>query len=353
MSGTNSCMLCRNTCNDSIRLYDAQGCTNEIYNITTKYFDPKYLKINVGNENAIEVLCMECWRHISSFNNFQNSILLMLDNLLNENAQEDVVEEEFIANEDPPDIITIPDDDDEPRSFRSGQIHATDSVGEYSIEYTRNDYENDQTLGSQENESIDLDDDDDDEFEMEDGDCIVVNEIDQDDEWDSSDQRKSPYSLGGLIPYSSQRRNKKKCTELDAVIAKWKPLLGCYVCSEEFPNFIAVKEHFQKDHPNDMFYIECCGRKIRYRFRLQEHASFHLNPTTFQCKVCGKCFTSQSTLDGHANYSHPKDQSPFPYTQTCPICYKVFTYRTGVYQHVRRYHPEEFAKRKKRPPPKT
>ncbi|XP_075158442.1 uncharacterized protein LOC142231708 isoform X2 [Haematobia irritans] len=350
MSGTNSCFLCRNACNDSIRLRDAQGCTNEIYNITTKYFDPKYLKINVGSVNSIQVLCMECWRHISSFNNFRNSILLMLDNLLNVEYQDDIVKEEFIVNEDPPDIITIPDDghnDDEPRSCRSDLLHATNSVGEYSIEYTANGFHNDQSVGSQENESIDLDNDDD---NFESGDVFVVDEFDQDDEWDSSDQRKSLYSFGRLIQRSRERRVKKSGSELDAIIAKWKPLLDCYVCSEKFPNFVAVKVHFEKEHPNDVFYIECCGRKIRYRFRFQEHASIHLNPVEFQCKYCAKCFTSQSTLDGHVNYCKSKGtDASFTSTRTCPFCYRVFNYRTGVYQHVRRHHPVEFEKRNKRP----
>ncbi|XP_013104913.1 transcription factor grauzone-like [Stomoxys calcitrans] len=386
MAGSNVCRLCRSSCNDSIRLRDSSGRCNGVYNITKKYFNPKYLDVERGCSTPNAVLCMECWRHISGFNSFQQTILLLLDNLHNDGGQpeeENLTSQEFInANslkvEEPSDVITIADDADEnePSSFEvnsvagfgAGQLVVTDCAVQFSTDVGNieqnaagsNGIEYPDEVDPQTREPYDIDDD----FEAAGGDVFIVDEFDN---WEpeaadsvsSTDDgngelvelRTRSESPGNSSPFTSWKDVKKKTnSEIDATIAQWKPLLTCYVCSAQFSQFCDVRTHFNQKHPQKEFYISCCGRKIKYRFRVEEHAIYHLNPQAYQCSLCGRCFSAKSTLEAHEHFQHSikKKDSASSYTAKCTVCPKTFTYRTGVYHHMKAYHPEEFAKRKTR-----
>uniref|UniRef100_A0A1I8P0R8 ZAD domain-containing protein n=1 Tax=Stomoxys calcitrans TaxID=35570 RepID=A0A1I8P0R8_STOCA len=136
MPGCHACRLCRSSCNDSLRLYNASGSCNEIYNITKKFFHIKYL--DHGPKDSTAVLCMECWRNISDFNSFQQTVTILHDNLVNDEVQ--TVNEANISRvQEPADGIEIPDALDEfmeetdqlevpsTAGFGSGQLIVTDS----------------------------------------------------------------------------------------------------------------------------------------------------------------------------------------------------------------------------------
>ncbi|XP_073829187.1 uncharacterized protein isoform X1 [Musca autumnalis] len=101
------------------------------------------------------------------------------------------------------------------------------------------------------------------------------------------------------------RNNPEARKEMDMIIAKWRPLLKCRSCRKSFPTFTLVKTHFNAEHPNEDFYVECCGRKLRYRYRLEEHAILHMNPKGIKCLLCGKCFTTRYHLNDHMTKLHP------------------------------------------------
>ncbi|XP_075155431.1 transcription factor grauzone-like [Haematobia irritans] len=368
---SNICRLCRKNCNDSLRLRDAKGAPNEIYKITKQYFHQKYLEVERRSANPIAVLCMECWRHVSSFNTFQQSILLLLDNLVIDDDQTTIVnsmpeatrvslETSSIKVEEPTDVITI--QDEEPIEIKpipsnvpgSGQLIVTDcaiqfstNVGMMEEEYnsTSNNLEFKGNFQPAEEEVYDMEDDVEGSGEC---DVFVVNEYEKYQQ-EALDSISSTYGINDQLRDSPEfsEMSRKSSDEMDMIIAKWKPLLDCYLCHEQFRNFLTVKRHFKREHPNDEFYISCCDRKIKYRYRLEEHATFHLDPTSLQCKDCGKCFTAKANLDEHMHYQHSVKQknNGYQYIEKCLICSKVFTYRTGVYQHMKIRHPKEFAQR--------
>uniref|UniRef100_A0A1I8Q1K7 C2H2-type domain-containing protein n=1 Tax=Stomoxys calcitrans TaxID=35570 RepID=A0A1I8Q1K7_STOCA len=377
MSGTNVCRLCRSSCNDSIRLRDANGRCNEVYNIAKKYFKPKYLDVERGCSTPNAVLCMECWRHITGFNSFHQTIQLLLDNLHND--EEQTVEEESTSQEflnakveESSEVITITDDFDENDAattsttnpmagFSAGQLVVTDCAVQFStdvgdiLENTSgsNVIKSTEDIVPQIEEPYDIDDD----FEAEGGDVFIVDEFDN---WDpeavdsvsSTDNQLVELTNRPGSPENSSShsgtKERKTTSEIDATIAKWRPQLECHVCSGKFPTFSDVKKHFGQEHPGKEFYIACCGRKIKYRFRVEEHAAFHINPQAFQCQLCGRCFSAKCSLDGHHHFQHSlkNKNSVDTFLDKCHFCPKTFTYRTGVYQHMRAYHAEELAKRR-------
>ncbi|XP_059223099.1 transcription factor grauzone-like [Stomoxys calcitrans] len=379
MPGCHACRLCRSSCIDSLRLYNASGSCNEIYNITKKFFHIKYL--DHGPKDSTAVLCMECWRNISDFNSFQQTVTILHDNLVNDEVQ--TVNEPNISRvQEPADGIEIPDALDEfmeetdrlevpsTAGFGSGQLIVTDSGIQFlsqtapatdiipvvsgGLQYVEN-------AEAQVQQAIVIDD----EPSGSDEDVFVVNELDQ---WehqsvnsissteDSNDQltvlRKRSRTSENPSPALTSQYS-KSMAEGNAILAEWRPFLDCYVCRKKFPDFAAIKQHFKMEHYSNDFFIECCGRKIKYRFRLVEHALIHVNPKAFQCQYCQKCLANKNSLLSHKHFLHfdqltddEKKQISSVHISICPVCGKSFTYRTGLHAHMRSIHFEEYYKRK-------
>ncbi|XP_075158446.1 uncharacterized protein LOC142231710 isoform X1 [Haematobia irritans] len=380
MSGSNVCRLCRSSCNNSIRLNDVNGRNNGVFDITSKYFDSKYLKIGRSSANSIAVLCMECWRRISVFNNFQQTALLLLDNLLGSEDQltSTVQAPERNTNslkvDHSSDTISIDGDDqrfssNQASSAGRGNLIVTDceikfstDIGEYKIsestpcnssgtKYIENDNHHN-------GNPYDIDKD----IQMGEGDVFIVDEFEQSET--NTDEDKTNYenptsdSPEIITPNNNQKKFGYSTENSDIIIAKWKPSLDCYKCHKKFPNFLSVKHHFPKDHPDDQFYIKCCRRKIKFRYRLEEHAIYHMNPGAYDCKLCTQRYTSKGSLEKHVRCAHSdtlsdlikkrKNKLSNPRFGRCKYCPKLFTYRTAAYHHMKYHHPEVFAQRKQR-----
>lgn len=96
----------------------------------------------------------------------------------------------------------------------------------------------------------------------------------------------------------------QKCHDMDATIAKWKPTLQCAVCLRTYTSFSMLHVHFRHKHPNDSFYIICCRRKFSRRCKLVDHINLHLDPSCFQCDVCGKNLATKDALNSHKHRQH-------------------------------------------------
>ncbi|XP_061402134.1 transcription factor grauzone-like [Musca vetustissima] len=347
MAGTNVCRLCRTSCSDCIRLCDATGKTNEIYTITVKFFHPMFLEVDKEMTHRIVVLCMQCWHHISGFNNFQQTVLLLHANL--HTATESVVagcaqlqftstscenrdEIEIAANEelekikDEPGTIVIPDIDSNQNrqtgeADNTGQLIVTDHAIVFPANLNPNTAAppSNANVPSTSNETMPFKIENamhiDDQYSDQDGDIFIANELidetenshssDDDDLLEIRDTQDSADSVNELqIPTS--RKDRKSQKGIDEIIAKWKPVLQCEYCPKSFATFTLLKSHYCDDHPNNEFFIMCCGRKLKYRYRVEEHAIIHMNPKAFKCQVCGKCFTARFTWMTHTNHSHPE-----------------------------------------------
>lgn len=160
-------------------------------------------------------------------------------------------------------------------------------------------------------------------------------------------------------------------TELDAIIAQWKPILECRSCPETFTCFTLLQDHAWKQHPEVEFYVICCDREFRMRCRLAQHVRLHLNPKTYECKECNRIMASKHNLQEHMDRVHVKTVTPrrnmrhkchfcpksydnpimlreHVYSHTdqdisqCPYCPRTFRQYNGVYQHIRRVHPGKY-----------
>ncbi|XP_073829168.1 uncharacterized protein [Musca autumnalis] len=320
MTGSNVCRLCRIYSSDRLRLCNANGNTNEIYSLTIKYFNPAILEIGCENESSMAVLCMQCWHNISGFNNFQQTIELLHANrvrtteidvtsdgqtqpVATSNQNNDFLGQIEITKKEPntdPEFVTITDDDGGNSNLTTGPaglVPSSENAGNISLQNTNN--------------AMDFGD----EFlEQESGQFFVINELNDDFDYlncsgdEVLEERCSPHSNdtdNNNISVPASRKDPKYRAEVDAVIAKWRPLLKCEFCPLSFSTFNLLKTHFRAEHPNEEFYILCCGRKLKYRYRAEEHAILHLNPKALQCRLCDKCFSTRFTLVAHITKEHP------------------------------------------------
>ncbi|XP_061391978.1 zinc finger protein OZF-like, partial [Musca vetustissima] len=324
-----------------------------------------------GQKNA--VLCLQCWHHISDFNSFQQTVLLLHANL-NETVENAVAQKPPKSpsndNNDPlqivptnvmkikPDPETITPDEEVQEQQRSQNevkletnLDAATSCADFD-ESKSFQIENAMTDDNHEflNEDEDVEDDSDydnsmfDEMKFEVGTLNSSNDqllelretgpstskkrksnnSPYDDEAHCSDDQLQSRDVTTCVKchktfvyrtglYHHQRRChpemftkiRKTPKEIDEIIAKWKPSLNCEVCPKSFPTFTLLKSHFQAEHPNQEFFVSCCGRKLKYRFRVEEHAAIHMNPATFKCILCGNCFMSKINLKNHMEVMHP------------------------------------------------
>ncbi|XP_075158445.1 uncharacterized protein LOC142231709 [Haematobia irritans] len=377
MPGSNICRLCRNSCDNSIRLTDVEGKPNEIYNITIKYFHPTFLKEGQRATSEISVLCTECWNHISSFNSFQQTVMLIQANLLEEfeHAHAGIEKEtDIIQSQDTMEIagftvttsnsnvdndsanITAQTDIQIPMGFGSGKLVVTASTIELStnlddIAENIPSGHSQQFVANPESHGID-----------EKNETSIVIDSDESD-------REMPYMIESSnssndlsIKGSNDPKNSKTNSDFystgkkaNNTIAKWKPFLNCYVCSEKFPSFGDVELHMRNKHPYDEFYIQCCRQKFKFLYNLEEHALSHVDSKAFLCRECGKNFKRKSQLLGHIYLSHEKGKhipmrsKGTPSSKnTCVECQIVFCYKGGLYHHNKIHHPDVFANRTRR-----
>uniref|UniRef100_A0A1I8P0V6 C2H2-type domain-containing protein n=1 Tax=Stomoxys calcitrans TaxID=35570 RepID=A0A1I8P0V6_STOCA len=397
MAGPNTCSLCMRSCNSSLRLYDKNGHFNDVYNITIKFFKPEDLGVQHKHTNRIAVLCTECWRQISGFHSFQNTVRLLKANVCNVTEKENdantvsemgslkgvkVEDSLVVCNgrekendvfknvkvEDAVETITIDDDiadvievskesksheislyqdfNNSEKSLKetfkvekapstnlsSGQIIVTDCEIKFS------------TNTNHMNASRNVDHSDyeyTDNNQLEQADEIFVADESENGDQDSISSADSLYK-----PFPGQRKakrsSKRNSQEPDFVIAKWMPMLDCYVCQAQFPIFSDLKCHMEVKHPANEVYVTCCNRRFKFRCLLEEHAIMHLYPRGFECSQCKNSFRSRSSLAHHKQNIHKGK------TSKCQFCSQTFAGRSSLYSHLKQRHAEDYAKRKRR-----
>lgn len=94
--------------------------------------------------------------------------------------------------------------------------------------------------------------------------------------------------------------------EMDELIAKWMPNLECVVCKKMCSTLKLLQLHFRQNHPQKQFQIECCQRKFKRRYEIEEHIRVHIDPNAFKCELCYKQFKEGRYLHAHMRSFHSK-----------------------------------------------
>lgn len=294
---------------------------------------------------------MQCWHHISGFNNFQQTVLLLQANLLKDaeqiNNSDELKRPRSETLPDSKETIVIDDDDDDddksllqysselPTSSGYGneQFCDTDSVG-----YTGNLTDTLATSDTAERINCELDAN---QYETS-GDVFIVDELQNEmdnwnDEANNSSENTHAY-ITELLDAQVPNKVKESLKQSDRIIAKWRPFLECYICSQQFKNYLDIKHHFAQIHTKQEFYISCCSRRLKERFRVVEHARVHLNPQSFKCNFCDKCFTAKNTLYTHLMQLHPNEDDIYPKCRhICNVCGKGFRVPSQLREHIKRH----------------
>ncbi|XP_065366264.1 transcription factor grauzone-like [Calliphora vicina] len=360
MSIKQCCSLCCTACCEYQLLQNEAGDSNEIYEITVKYFDPMLLTDEEGNPNydqEIKVLCQDCWLHINDFNEFQQNVITtrntleksnMIKQLETDIKQENVQDDKtFWGDEEETDKS---DDDD--HSFEDVYVNnyedecdnlAADNISINSNEDNDDDDDekplitltkiaSDKSKNS-ENKVID------EENQLEkpksrrgrkSKNCISK-DLKADDNDDDLTNEKSPSKRKKLKLVDDTKKessnNIEKGLESDSFIAEWKPELECDICGETSTNFQQLRQHFKEQHKT-RGYIKCCERKFHRRYVLVDHIRLHLNPEMHKCDICGKPSSSQYNLKLHKKIMHESTEQ-----FECEVCHKMFNQKPTLERH--------------------
>ncbi|XP_065085034.1 transcription factor grauzone-like isoform X1 [Ochlerotatus camptorhynchus] len=134
-------------------------------------------------------------------------------------------------------------------------------------------------------------------------------------------------------PRKSHRANRtKRVMDNEKMIAE-NVSLECDSCQKKFDTFVILQKHSMAEHKK-LSYVLCCGKKFNMKPRLVDHVRFHLDPTTFQCKVCFKNLPHTESLKRHMDRNHTSAEAK---TLKCSMCPKMFSHKQLLNTH-ERYH---------------
>ncbi|XP_061397078.1 transcription factor grauzone-like, partial [Musca vetustissima] len=322
MSHLNWCRLCINSCTDFVELYDENDQFKmEVYQTTIKYFHTMFLE--PIHESPLKVMCSECWRQISEFDNFQKSILLAQSTLLKgepekEADDEDVLplpvkqdfEEEEKEETGPAAANSIKNEDDDgdtainPFEAQNGEFNmgVQKSGLNPELSITPIDLTEDEINQEDDSSHSDMDYGGDEDISMAAAEMLSVQLNTSGDnnfmgENTMLEHMHQFFSRQAPPVQQENSRNRTPSEILDQYITKWRSTLNCPLCNAVVANVAHLGEHFKEVHPQEKSHIECCQRKLFTRSSIAEHARVHLDPNTFKCEICGRvCNTSKALL---------------------------------------------------------
>lgn len=113
-------------------------------------------------------------------------------------------------------------------------------------------------------------------------------------------------------------------------------LFKCHLCPRDHKTFKRLARHMSSKHQGQPPVFICCGVNLR-RKELEDHMRFHLDKTTFACKVCSKVMISGYRLRIHEIGKHQKGDSEIQ----CDQCQRKFSSYFARDTHMNTVHSEE------------
>ncbi|XP_061388967.1 transcription factor grauzone-like [Musca vetustissima] len=271
------CPICNSFCNRKVEIND-DTLTRKV---VIKYFG----SVIMNDGLKIRKLCVKCWTRIYNFYKFQ------------EDAYE--AQNKFIKNEIEYDAVEISVDSNQhikqENIYEVKEETETNCLNNYIISTKCEESgEYKQHTIVQHNVIIK------EEPELQLYDVHAENASEHNNNIDSSmEDDDSDYD-----PLKIADDRRKTISELDAIIAKWRPNLECLVCGAMRPTFTLLQKHFYDTHPNVKCHIICCQCKLNSHYYIEEHLRYHEDPNSFKCKICGHVNMTRLRLKRHMDYWH-------------------------------------------------
>lgn len=95
-----------------------------------------------------------------------------------------------------------------------------------------------------------------------------------------------------------------------------------------FTSLPALNEHYALAH-SSKGYVVCCGQKLITNRTMAHHMARHLQPSAFECTICGKVMTCPKNLEHHLQNHLPENERPL----ACPHCPRRFSYASALMEH--------------------
>ncbi|XP_033186966.2 uncharacterized protein LOC117155269 isoform X1 [Bombus vancouverensis nearcticus] len=141
--------------------------------------------------------------------------------------------------------------------------------------------------------------------------------------------RGAPYSCSQCPRLFNHKGNYKRhlITHLDPQ-GLHLPKYPCKVCGKRFLNNRTLETHMRVHTGEKPFKCEICGRSFSQQGNLLNHVRIHSNPRSYTCEVCGKRFNQRATLRDHS-LLHTGEK---PYV--CNVCGIAFTFSAALRRHM-------------------
>ncbi|XP_058462867.1 zinc finger protein 26-like [Malaya genurostris] len=127
------------------------------------------------------------------------------------------------------------------------------------------------------------------------------------------------------IPVSMYEKHEQDDTAIEAYYK-----MDCELCDYTGDSYLGLRDHFQKNHKEEGFFIKCCNRRLKTKFNILEHMASHQKPGSVKCEHCEAAFSSLRMLKVHVSRLHVREEDK---KFRCEHCVASFATRNLLVLH--------------------
>uniref|UniRef100_A0A182ILF5 C2H2-type domain-containing protein n=1 Tax=Anopheles atroparvus TaxID=41427 RepID=A0A182ILF5_ANOAO len=106
----------------------------------------------------------------------------------------------------------------------------------------------------------------------------------------------------------------------------------CFFCPKAYSSYQLLKYHLNF-HPQKVWHCPQCGQRIVKKGIFIDHLRIHANERHYECKVCGKRFTTMKYLSTHRQLHKLQEAQSCNKMYECEICGKQMKFKSNYTNH--------------------